>query len=301
MLPSPRDIVIGASDLERAAAFLALFGFAEHARGSLPAAAARALYGLGGPADELVIAVPGADRGRVRLVATPTPPRSFAVFDSRPFALDLFTTDIGASIALATDGGWHSSPITDHRFGPVLIREVEITGPDGVIVTLLQPSAGRRSSILDTEPTRLHSEVHAFVWSAVGLDGLLPYWRERGLDLTTDAVMDTPGLGALVGVPDEDVSMRLAVLADGDGRPVRLEYVEFLGKPAARQPSLPLAAGLHAPAFEVSDLDAVLAKLAPAEVGEIVELNTPLHPHTRAGAATTPGGQCFEVWEGERG
>lgn len=301
MLPSPRDIVVGASDLERAADFLALFGFAEHAGGTLPAAAAKALYGLDGTAEELVMAVPGAHRGRVRCVATPTPARRFAPFDARPFALDLFATDIEASIALATGAGWHSSPITDHRFGPVLIREVEITGPDGVIVTLLQPSAGRRSSILDREPDRLHSEVHAFVWSAAGLDELLPYWKERGLELTTDAVLNTPGLGALVGVPDEEVAMRLTVLADPEGRPVRVEYVEFVGKPSASHPSLPLAAGLHAPAFEVADLDAVLQKLAPAEVGEIVELDTPLHPRTRAAVATTPGGQCFEVWEGEQG
>ena len=32
-------------------------------------------------------------------------------------------------------------------------------------------------------------------------------------------------------------------------------YVEFIGKPSTPEPTLPLAVGLHAPAFEVDDLD----------------------------------------------
>lgn len=298
MLSSPRDVVVGASDLKRAAEFLSLFGFSEQASAALPPEAARALYGIDGPAMELVMAVPGADRGRVRYVATSNAPRSHAPFDARPFAIDLFTTDIEASVALVARAGHHTSPITDHRFGPVLIREVEVSGPDGLVVTLLQPSAGRRSSILDTDPERLHSEVHAFVWSEVGLDNQLQFWQHRGLDLTTDAVLETPGLGALVGVPDEEVRMRLTVLADPDGHPIRLEYVEFVGQPTNdSRPGLPLAAGLHAPAFEVSDLDTTMAGLAPAEIGPVVTVDTPIHRGARAAVAVTPGGQLFELWQ----
>ena len=297
MLPSPRDVVVGSSNLDATAAFLAVFGFEPTGAATLPAEAAHALYGLEGPVEERLYAAPGTELGRVRCVASPTPPRRYAPFDARPFAIDLFCTDIEASVRLATAAGFHSSPITDHRFGPVQIREVEITGPDHVVITLLQPSAGRRSSILDREPERLHSEVHAFVWSATDLDDRLDYWKRQGLALVTDAVLDTPGMGALVGVPDEDVRMRLTVLADTEGRPIRLEYVDFLGKPGAVGPTLPLAAGLHAPAFEVRDLDEVAAALAPAEIGEIVEIDTPLHPAARAASATTPGGERFELWQ----
>lgn len=298
MLPSPIDVVAGASDMEAAAEFLCLFGFERVAAGRLPADAARALYGLAGPAEELLMAVPGTPRGRVRLVATPNPPRGFAPFDARPFAIDLFTTDTDRSVALATEAGYHSSPITDHHFGPVTIREVEITGPDGLVITLLEPSAGRRSSVLDTDPDRLHSEVHAFVWSDTDLDRHIGYWTDRGLETLMDAVMDTPGLGALVGAPEEDVKLRLTVFADSpEARPIRVEYVEFLGKPSTPHPTLPLAAGLHAPSFELSDLDAAVAGLAPAEIGDIVTVDTELHPATRAATAATPGGHRFEVWE----
>jgi hypothetical protein len=297
MLPSPIDVVVGASDMEAAAGFLILFGFEKGASAELPAHAASALYGIDGPVEELVMAVPGADRGRVRLVSTPNPARSFGRFDARPFAIDLFSTDMEKSVELAVEGGYHTSPITDHHFGPVTIREVEITGPDKLIVTLLQNDAGRMSSVLDDDPGRLHSEVHAFVWSDTDLDRLIGYWTDRGLQSRMDAVLDTPGLGALVGVPDEEVKLRLTVFADTDARPVRVEFVEFLGKPSNPQPTLPLAAGLHAPAFEVEDLDAAVSGLAPAEIGEIISVNTAVHPNARAATAVTPGGQRFEVWE----
>ena len=298
MLPSPIDVVVGASDMEAAARFLELFGFEKGLTAELPADVATALYGIGDPVHELLMVVPGAPRGRVRLVASPNPARSFASFDARPFAIDLFTTDMEKSVELAVAGGYHSSPITDHHVGPLTIREVEITGPDKLVVTLLEPSAGRRPSVLDDDPDRLHSEVHAFVWSDTNLDEHIGYWTERGLQTLMDVVMETPGLGALVGAPDEDVKLRLTVFADEpDARPIRVEYVEFIGKPSTPQPSLPLAAGLHAPAFEFDDLDAVLPGLAPAEIGEIVTIDTAIHPKMRAATAVTPGGHRFEVWE----
>jgi hypothetical protein len=298
MLPSPTDIVVGASDMEAAAAFLIHFGFEKGPAGELPVDAANALYGVDAPADELVMAAPGAPRGRVRLVSTPNPARSYAPFDARPFAIDLFTADMDRSVAEAAAAGYHTSPVTDHHFGPVTIREVEITGPDTLVVTLLEPSAGRRPCILDDDPDRLHSEVHAFVWSDTDLDKHIGYWTDRGLQTLMDVVMETPGLGALVGVPDEDVKLRLTVFADEpDARPIRVEYVEFIGKPSQRQPTLPLAAGLHAPAFELESLDAVIDRLAPAEIGEIVAVDTPVHPKTRAATAVTPGGHRFEIWE----
>ncbi len=297
MLPSPRDVVVGASALEPLAEFLEVFGFARGAAAPLPAPAARALYGLEGDGEELVMHVPGAAGGRVRLVATPHPPRRFAPFDPRPFAIDLFSTDVDRSVEAASAAGAHLSPITEHRMGPVVIREVEVIGPDQLVVTLLQPSVGRRSSILDRDPDRLHSEVHAFVWNDSDLDRLLPFWTGCGLAKVTDVVLDTPGLGALVGVPDEEVAMRLTVLADDEGRPIRVELVDFLGKGGVAQPTLPLAAGLHAPAFVVEDLAATLAEMPGVEIGEQVALDTPVHPAARTVSVCAPGGHRFELWQ----
>ncbi len=296
MLPSPRDVVIGASDMEHAEEFLTVFGFERASAAELPAGAARALYGLDAETDELMMVVPGAELGRLRLVATPNPQRRFAPFDARPFAIDLFSTDIEASVALAAQHGYHSSPITDHQFGPVQIREVEITGPDRLIVTLLQPSVGRRPSVLDEDPDRLHSEVHAFVWSDTGIDEPVEFWQGCGLKKSMDAVLETPGMGALVGVPNEDVKLRLTVLDDADANPIRVEFVEFLDKPSTPQPSLPLAAGLHAPAFEVEDLEAARATTGGAEFGEVVAVDTAIHPGMRAATVVIPQGHRFEIW-----
>jgi hypothetical protein len=296
MLPSPRDVVLGASDLECTSSFLAIFGFEVQVSDALPAEVAHALYGLDGPADERLLVVPGADLGRVRLVATPHPARSFAPFDARPFAIDLYSTNIVASAALASDNGLQTSPITDHKFGPVVIRELAITGPDQLILTILDVNMGRRPSILDSEPSRLHSEIHAVVWSDIGLDDILPYWEERGMQKLIDAVLETPGLGELVGVPDEDVKMRLAVFADDEALPIRVEFVEFIGKPSTAHPSLPLAAGLHAAAFEFADLEAAKAAVAPADMGDVVAVDTAVHPGMKAATAVTPGGHRIEVW-----
>lgn len=297
MLSSPRDVVVGALDIECVADFLAMFGFERRSAGTIPGYAAARLYGLDGDAEEVLLTVPGVDDGRIRIVATPNPPHRRAPFDERPFAIDLFSTDIEKSVALAASSGYDCSPITDHHLGPVTIREVEVIGPDRLVVTLLQNDAGRMSSILDSQPDRLHSEVHAFVWNGIDLDPQLQYWQQRGLQKLTDVILETPGLGALVGVPDEDVLLRLTVLADDQARPIRLEYVEFLGKPSNAKPGLPLTAGLHAPAFEVPSLDDALSDLAPAEVRETVDLDTAIHPRSKAAAAVTPGGQVFELWQ----
>lgn len=296
MVPSPRDVVVGTTSLDRTTDFLSLFGFEVHASAPIPAEAAAALYGLEGSAEERLMVVPGADLGRVRVVATPHEVRDCAPFDARPFAIDLFTTNVEESVRVVEEHVFHTSPITDHKFGPLVIREVEIPGPDGLIVTVLEPNMGRRPSILDTDPGRLHSEVHAFVWSATAIDDGLPFWEQCGLQKLTDAVLDTPGLGALVGVPDEDVKMRLTVLADAEARPIRVEFVEFLGKPSTPQPSFPLAAGLHAPAFEFADLEEARAVLGAADIGAVVSVDTVIHPAMRAATAVTPGGQRFEIW-----
>jgi hypothetical protein len=62
--------------------------------------------------------------------------------------------------------------------------------------------------------------------------------------------------------------------------------------------SWPLQAGLHAPAFGVDDLDAVVAVLAPAaSFGDVVEVESKVHGSARACSAVAPGGVRFELWE----
>ena len=303
-LPSPSHAVVGCSSLGASVEFLRLFGFGEPTTSTLPAEAARALYGLESSTEEAILKVPGASLGYVRLAGTPNPKRSFDNLDNRPFAIDLFTTDLDRSLALAGQNGFHSSPVATHQFGPISIREVEIKGPDDLIVTLLE-SAARRPTILDSEPDRLHSEIHALVWSVKEIDKLLPFWIEQvGLETLTDAVFDSPEMGAVLGVPDRRIKARLAVFADSEAQPIRLELIEFLGEPAADHPNFPLAAGLYAPAFElafevpfeVDSLEAVCEQLEGAELSDIIELDTPIHPRARAVTGVAPGGLRFEIW-----
>ena len=72
--------------------------------------------------------------------------------------------------------------------------------------------------------------------------------------------------------------------------------MEFLGKPSTQQPTLPLAAGLHAPAFEVADFDEARKVLGQAELGDVVGVDTAIHPGMRAATAVTPHGHRFEIW-----
>jgi catechol 2,3-dioxygenase-like lactoylglutathione lyase family enzyme len=297
MLPSPDHAVIGVSDPDQSVDFLHLLGFEEVSSGELPREAAAALYGLEEAVRETVLRVPGARRGYLRLVATPNPTRQVAPLDNRAFAIDLFSTDITKSLEVVGDGGFHGSPIATHQFGPISIKEVEVTGPDDIVVTLLESDA-RRPTILDREPDRLHSEVHAWVWSVKRIDGLLPFWLERAAqEKLTDAVLETPGLGAVLGVPEREIKARLVVLGDVDANPIRLEMIEFLGEPAVDHPSFPLAAGLHAPAFRVEDLDSACRSLEGAQLGQIVALDTPLHRRARAVTGVAPGNLRFELWK----
>ena len=298
MLGSPSHVVIGAAHLEATAAFLAIFGFRSDGEGELPPEVTRALYDVDGPLRECAVATPGAEAGWVRLVETPHPARDFAALDHRPFAIELFTADIERSLRATTAAGFSSSPIASHVFGPITVRETAVNGPDHLMVTLLETSV-RRPSLLDRDPDRLHSEVHSFVWSVPGIDSLLPFWTtEAGHEILSDFSWTSKELGPLLNAGDRELAVRLAVWGDSEANPVRLEMIEFLGEEAASHPTLPLTAGLHAPAFSVPDLEAAAAGLSGAELGERVELDTALHPGARALTATAPGGLRFELWEG---
>jgi catechol 2,3-dioxygenase-like lactoylglutathione lyase family enzyme len=298
MLSSPSHAVIGATNLEEAIEFFRLFGFEETQRTTLPETAAAALYGLNAEAQEAVLRVPGSRHGWTRLVETPQSERAAAPLDNRAFAIDLFSSNLEESIEIASRGGFKAGSIATHQFGPVSIREMSIEGPDRLNLTLLEQEVGRRPSVLDSAPGRLHSELHAFVWSVQAMDDKLSFWQDRGeLETLTDAVLDSPQIGAVLGVPEKTVKLRLAVLADAQSAPARLEMIEFLGEAAENQPNFPLCGGLHAPAFSVIDISATQNRLTEAEFGSVVDINTEVHPSARAVSGVAPGNLRFELWQ----
>ncbi|MCP3956433.1 MAG: hypothetical protein GY719_01130 [bacterium] len=295
MLSSPSHVVIGCSDLEKTERFLRHFGFEGEAGPELSAETAAALYGLDGPARQRVLRTPGADFGWARLVATPHGAREAGPYDARPIAIDFYTRDIHRSIEISRSADAEICQLVEFSLGPLEIQEVEVVGPDHLMVVFIGVNK-LRPSVLDRDPDRLHSEIHSVVFSVQSAEASLPFWTETaGLQTLIDAPIKGPIISELMGLPRPDVPVRFALMCDDDSNPARFELLEFYEDPGAAQPTWPLAAGLHAPAFDVDDLDAVMAGLTGAELGTVVEVE-----QARAVSAVAPGGVRFEVWQTKR-
>jgi catechol 2,3-dioxygenase-like lactoylglutathione lyase family enzyme len=240
--------------------------------------------------------VPGVAHGFLRLVETREAARALTAFDPRAFAIDLFTRDIERSLEVARDAGGHCSKIADHEFGPIVVREAEVHGPDGLVITLLHLH-GRRPSVLDRREDLLHSEVHSFVYSVHDIDRIAPFWQETlGLRKVTDARFGGTSLSIAMGLEEREISARFVVFTDAADQPVRVQLIEFLAEGGHPAPSFPLHPGLHAVAFEVDDLPAAMSALSPARFGASTIADGVLGP-ARAVTGCAPGDLRFELWE----
>lgn len=291
-LESPHHVVLGASDPGAAAAFFRALGFESGGPEGLSSVAARALYGLDQATSQQWLRMPGAERGGLRIVATPHPPAACGPYDHQPQAIDLYTTDMARSLEAARRAGARGREPLSYRVGTLEVAEGKAVGPDGVPVIFLRLSR-RRPSLLDREPGRLHSEVHAFVRAVASLDRALGFWRDRaGLNVMMDATLRDPNVTGVMQLPRRDAPVRIAILVDAETRPVRLELIEFPEDRGSAVPPRPLRAGLHGPAFEVASIEAARRAWPEVEVGEAVAVG-----EGRAAAALEPGGVPFELWE----
>lgn len=296
ILGSPYEAVVGSRDSKGLAAFLAELSFESAGVGELSAEVAAALYGLAGPAEEQRLVVPGAATGSVRLVTTPEPPRAPGPFDGRPLAIDLYTRDMKRSMAVAESAGGHLGALVEYALGDLEVAEIEVTGPDGLIVVFIEVSR-RRPSVLDADRERLHSEVHSIVWAVPHAAEPLAFWLGAGLETLVDAEIRGPIISKLMGLPKPDVPVRFILLCDGDHSPARFELIEFLDDDGPVTASWPLAAGLHAASFRADDLEAAMAALDGASFGEPVTIDSELHGQALAVSAQAPGGTRFELWQ----
>jgi catechol 2,3-dioxygenase-like lactoylglutathione lyase family enzyme len=291
MIIRPTHAVIGTPDLDRAAAFLSAFGFEPSARRPVAPDAAQALYGLDGATAEVALSTPGAERGGVRLVRTPHRAADRGPFAPGGHAIDLYARDIDRSAAVAAAAGGRCGPIGRYRMGPLAIDELQATGPDHLVVVTIAVDR-RRPSVLDVDASRLHSELHAAVWTTVDIDAVLPFWREQvGLQVLLDVTTDEPAVSRFMELPRPDTRLRLTVLADATGGAPRVEFISFPDDPGAAQPLWPLRAGLHALGVEVDDLEAAMARLPGARWRTAVTLPG----GTRAAAGEAPGGVALEL------
>lgn len=294
MILRPTHAVLGVTDVDRATRLLGAFGFGVSRRRHLDAEVTAALYGLDGPTEEVTLTA-GAARGWLRLVHTPHPAIEAGPFALGPHALDLYGRDIQRSVACARDAGAHCGPVGRYRLGPLAVEEIQVVGPDHLVLVIIAVDR-RRPSLLDEDPARWHSEVHAAVWTVADIDAVLPFWRdEAGLQVLLDVTTSEPAISTFMELPRPDTRIRLAVMADAAtaGAP-RFELIAFPDDPGDAVASWPLRAGLHALGCEVDDLDAVCGQLTrviwgrPVRIGEEVV----------AVSGEAPGGVRIEVHGG---
>jgi hypothetical protein len=300
VLSSPTTAVIGASDLARTVEFLALFDLAPTAQDVLPAGAAEALYGVERELAEMLLTADGSLAGSVRVLGPVAPVAGLEGdhYATGAHAFDLYTCDMAASLHRVNAAGYEHGPVGHVELGPLVMDQVLITGPDGLVVVLIE-SQRRRPSLLDSDTVRLHSEGHSFIWAVDSMDEALPFWAAApGLSVPFDAPVVHPEVNRFMGLPDADAKLRMAMVCDDAVSPMRFELLEFVGRSGAVRQSWPLHAGLHAPSFGVDDLDGAVAVLAPdASFGEVVEVESKVHGSARGCTALAPGGVRFELWE----
>lgn len=297
MLPSPSHAVVGSADLERMTEFFRLFGFEQVNEGTLPAESAKALYDLDGPTREVVLGIPGAKRGWLRLVETPHRFRETGPFDSRPIAIDLYSMDIVKSLEIAAAAGVKYGELVEYEVGPYHVKEAELVGPEHVVLVFIEANI-RRPSILETDPDRLHSEVHSLVWAVTSAGEALPAWTEEaGLQKLIDTEFGGPTISRLMELPKAEVPVRFVLMCDADQTPARFEFIEFLKEDGAEVDSLPLAGGLHAAGFNVENIETAMKAMVSVQFGQVTAMDTMVHPDAIGVTGLAPGGVRFELWQ----
>ena len=278
MLRAPTEVVIATSDLAAALRHLAVVDLREQSRLEVPPTAARVLYGIDATVTEVVVAPdgdPGITRGVVRLVtdaAAATVPHPHRV---GPMAVDVYTADIDRTVERAAQAGIATGPVGTLRAGPLVMRQCEVVAPDGWRLVVVEASH-RRSSLLDTDTGRLHSQVHSLLWTVDSLEGASAPFLDNGLEQVHVFPFDDPELARILAIDAEEAALRMNLLSDGDGDPIRLELVEFasprsaVGDDADVRPGF--LSGVHGPLFDVTDVDEVAAGVGVVVSSPSVEL-----------------------------
>ena len=297
-LGSPTHAIIGAAAPDRMADHLSRFGFTIRREGILPAVCAMALYGLDRDVREIRLEAPGSKVGWLRIVESTLDGVAPLPYSHGPALIDLYTRDISQSMQLATESRAHPGPTVSYPVaGLGNVYEARATGPDYLSLGFVM-SEERRGSLLDRNPTALHSELHAYVWTVASIDAALPFWRdEAGMNQLLDSHVDDPGISEFMELPRKHVRIRIVHFADADANPVRFELMEFPDDAGKQTVTLPLRPGLNAPAFHVADLGAAQTALPSVRFRPVVNVNTELHRNAMAVSGLAPGGVQFELWQ----
>ena len=136
------------------------------------------------------------------------------------------------------------------RRGTETVRKAMLCGPDEVCVVLVE-SSQRHVSILDTDPTKVFSEVHSVVWAVPQLGEELACWASAGFLLGETMCIEEPSISPFLGLSDPCVPIEVAMVSDEHVSPARLELLAFpdRGQPAVTQGTL--TTGISAVRFHV--------------------------------------------------
>jgi hypothetical protein len=218
------------------------------------------------------------------------------VFDLRAFAVDVLTADVAASVRLVTEAGYAHSRVVEHRHGLAVAREARVQGPDRLVLTLRQ--AEGRQPRPDAPPAGPASEAQGFTYSVHDADRCAAFWQEAcGHRRVSDVRIGGTALSATLGLAEREISARSLVLTDAADRPLRIALLEFLGEGGRLVDDWPLAGGLFAAAFEVSDLDASMQALPAVRFGSPASGVSAALGLARAVTGVAPGALRLELWE----
>lgn len=222
-----QEVVVASADVAAAVRFhQAAFGF-------------EVLAGSASAAEGVLLGVPGAQSGRLRLVpaaSTPTSTQPPAAWDPGPRLLGIYSRDLAASVAsISAAGGAPRNPVT-YPYRTASLSELVALGADGIWWTIPQAVAGshRPSPALEGDPQRLHSELHSVVLVVEDHDAAVQFFTQAGMGVLFDGTMSGAQFEELVGMP-QGAQLRLAFLIGPDEAPARLEIMSFKGVPATER------------------------------------------------------------------
>lgn len=288
--------VVGVSDLAASIAFYSAYGFEVVAQSRLEADVAAALYGLDAATDEVTLGVPGAATGRLRLVLTPLPLPDRGHFHRGGHALDIYTSDMAASTALARELGVVVGPTADYVFGPVSLQQAQAMAPDEVPFVFVGIDR-RLPSVLDDQPERVHSELHSVVGCIDGIDAETAFWKDVvGLELRSQFPIDVPAVSEFMMLP-RHVPIRMSVMSGPAANPPRFELLEFSDAEGITVSGRPLLPGCLVVGLRVPDVLAAVEAMAEAGATTYPAVPAPgLDGQLELAAfVTTPGGIDVEV------
>jgi catechol 2,3-dioxygenase-like lactoylglutathione lyase family enzyme len=230
------EVVIGATDVEEMVAFFARFGFEPIGQREIAREESRAVFGLDAARTATSVAASGAPSPSLLIVPTPHDGAAVTGWSVGPRALDIYTADLDRTLEIARTSGCPVSPVGQMSAGPMTMRQAMVTGPGGAQVVFVE-STHRRSSILDGDESRLHSEPHSVVWAVGDHAAEVTWWTTggwtssgewaAGFQAGNTIAFSEPTICDELGLPERPTPIRMTMLSDEAVAPLRLELMTF--------------------------------------------------------------------------